>query len=57
MIVINEELKGVVDKLKDMIFFFMNIMLEKEFYLSVVKKKIDESNKIIENVFLYYIRY
>lgn len=57
MIVINEELKGVVDKLKDMIFFFMKIMLEKEFYLSVVKKKIDKSNKIIENVFLYYIRY
>ena len=45
-----EELKGAADKLKDMTPSPMNTMLEKESRSSAVKKKIDRSNKITENV-------
>ena len=45
-----EELKGAAGKLKDMTPSPMNTMLEKESRSSAVKKKIDRSNKITENV-------
>ena len=45
-----EELKGAADKLKDMTPSPMKTMLEKESHSSAVKKKIDKSNKITENV-------
>lgn len=57
MTAINEELKGAADKLKDMTPSPMNTMLEKESHSSAVKKKIDESNKITENVPPYHTRY
>lgn len=45
-----EELKGAADKLKDMTPPPMNTMLEKESRSSAVKKKIDRSKKITQNV-------
>ena len=45
-----EELKGAADKLKDMAPPPMNTMLEKESRSSAMKKKIDRSKKITENV-------
>lgn len=52
-----EELKGAADKLKDMTPPPMNTMLEKESRSSAVKKKIDRSKKITQNVPPYHTRY
>ena len=46
----NDELKGAADKLKDMTPSPMNTMLEKESRSSAVKKKIERSKKITEDV-------
>lgn len=49
--VFSDDLKGVVGKLKELIFLLMNLMLEREFKIDVVKKKIDRSKKVVEDVF------